>query len=105
MSVVLAGLKDPDPAVRVAAAGSLGTMQMPRGVEALLDALPREKSPVAEAIALALGASRSDRAFAVITNLLDSVRIFSQNYHAGTVEFVEAARRVFTPEQVEAICR
>jgi hypothetical protein len=38
-------------------------------------------------------------------DLIESVRSFSQNYHAGTVEFVEAARKVFTPEQVEAICR
>ena len=54
---------------------------MPRGVDALLGALPKEKSPVAEAIVLALGTSKSDRAFAVITNTLD----------AGAIELQKAA--------------
>ncbi|HTY86272.1 MAG TPA: HEAT repeat domain-containing protein [Candidatus Acidoferrum sp.] len=37
--------------------------------------------------------------------LIDSVRIFSQNYHAGTVEFAESARKIFTPSQLEEILR
>ena len=56
-------------------------MQKPHGVDALLDALPKEKSPVAEAIVLALGTSKSDRAFHVITNTLD----------AGEIELQKAA--------------
>jgi hypothetical protein len=81
LDIVLAGLKDSDPAIRSAAASSLGAMQKSRGVDALLDALPKEKSPVAEAILLALGTSKSDRAFPVITNTLD----------AGEVELQRAA--------------
>ena len=38
-------------------------------------------------------------------DLMDSVHIFSQNYHAGTVEFVEAAKKIFTPAQLEEILR
>ena len=38
-------------------------------------------------------------------DLIDSVRIFSQNYHAGTVEFVESAKKIFTPRQVDEILR
>ena len=38
-------------------------------------------------------------------DFIDSVRIFSQNYHAGTVEFVEAAKKIFTPAQLEAVLR
>lgn len=38
-------------------------------------------------------------------NLIDSVRIFSQNYHAGTIEFVEAAEKIFTKEQLEQILK
>lgn len=75
LDVVLASLKDSDPAIRSAAAGSLGTMQKPRGVDALLAALPQEKSPVAEAIVQALGTSKSDRAFPAITNTLDAEEI------------------------------
>ena len=75
LDIVLAGLKDSDPAIRVAAAGSLGTMQKQRGVDALLEALPKEKSMVADAIVLALGTSKSARAFPVITNTLDAGEI------------------------------
>jgi hypothetical protein len=38
-------------------------------------------------------------------NLMDCVRVFSQNYHAGTVEFVEASRKILRPEQLEGILR
>lgn len=38
-------------------------------------------------------------------DLLESVRIFSQNYHAGTIELAEAAKKIFTPEQLEEILR
>jgi HEAT repeat protein/PBS lyase HEAT-like repeat-containing protein len=69
---VLASLKDSDPAIRAAAAGSLGAMQKPRGVEALLDTFPREKSPVAEAVLQALGATKSDRAYPLLTNALEA---------------------------------
>lgn len=71
LDIVLAGLKDSDPAIRSAVASSLGAMQKPRAIDALLDALPKEKSPVVEAILLALGTTKSDRAFPVITNVLD----------------------------------
>jgi hypothetical protein len=37
--------------------------------------------------------------------LMDSVRVFSQNYHAGTLEFAEAAKKLFTPEQLDNILR
>jgi hypothetical protein len=72
LAVVLADLKDSEPAIRTAAAAALGTMKTPRAVDALLDSLSKEKSPVAEAVVLALGASKSDRAFPVITNLLEA---------------------------------
>jgi hypothetical protein len=36
--------------------------------------------------------------------LMDEVRIFSQNYHAGTVEFVESAKKIFTA-QLEQILK
>jgi hypothetical protein len=70
--IVLASLKDSDPAIRTAAAGSLGAMQKPRAVAALLDILPKEEFPVAEAVVVSLGATKSDLAFPVITNTLDS---------------------------------
>ena len=38
-------------------------------------------------------------------DLIDSVRVFSQNYHSGTVEFAEAAKKIFTPTQLEEILR
>lgn len=38
-------------------------------------------------------------------DLIDSVRVFSQNYHAGTVEFAEAAKKIFTAAQLEEILR
>jgi HEAT repeat protein len=38
-------------------------------------------------------------------DLIDSVRVFSQNYHAGTVEFVEAAKKVFSSAQLEDLLR
>jgi hypothetical protein len=38
-------------------------------------------------------------------NLMDTVRVFSQNYHAGTVEFAEAAKKIFTAEQLKEILR
>jgi hypothetical protein len=37
--------------------------------------------------------------------LIDSVRIFSQNYHAGTVEFVDAAKKIFSTAQLEDLLR
>jgi hypothetical protein len=37
--------------------------------------------------------------------LMNEVRIFSQNYHAGTVEFVESAKRIFKPAQLEQILK
>ena len=37
------------------------------------------------------------------TDLCESVRAFSQNYHAGTIEFEEAAKRILTPQQIAAI--
>jgi hypothetical protein len=36
-------------------------------------------------------------------DLMNSVQAFSQNYHAGTVELVEAAKKIFTPAQLEQI--
>jgi hypothetical protein len=36
---------------------------------------------------------------------MNEVRIFSQNYHAGTVEFVESAKRIFKPAQLEQILK
>jgi hypothetical protein len=36
---------------------------------------------------------------------MDTVRIFSQNYHVGTVEFAEAAKKIFTAEQLKEILR
>jgi len=75
LDVVLASLKDSDRTIRSAAASSLGTMQKLRGIDALLNALPKEKSPVAEAVVLALGKSKFDRAFPVITNTLDAGEI------------------------------
>jgi hypothetical protein len=39
------------------------------------------------------------------SDLIDSVRVFSQNYHAGTVEFAEAANKIFTAAQLEEILR
>ena len=38
-------------------------------------------------------------------DLIDSVRVFSQNYHAGTVEFAEAAKKIFPPAQLDQILR
>jgi hypothetical protein len=38
-------------------------------------------------------------------DLIDSVRVFSQNYHSGTVEFAEAAKKIFTAAQLEEILR
>jgi hypothetical protein len=38
-------------------------------------------------------------------DLIDSVRSFSQNYHAGTVEFVEAAKKIFSSAQLDDILR
>jgi hypothetical protein len=37
------------------------------------------------------------------SDLIDSVQAFSQNYHSGTVEFVEKAKRIFTPAQLKQI--
>jgi hypothetical protein len=38
-------------------------------------------------------------------DLMNAIQAFSQNYHAGTVEFVEAAKKIFTPAQLEDILR
>jgi hypothetical protein len=38
-------------------------------------------------------------------DLINSVQTFSQNYHPGTVEFVEAAKKVLTQTQLEEILR
>jgi hypothetical protein len=38
-------------------------------------------------------------------DLINSVRVFSQDYHSGTVEFAEAAKKIFTPKQLEEILR
>jgi hypothetical protein len=46
------------------------------------------------------GGQRHDEAQA---DLCESVRAFSQNYHAGTIEFAEAAKRILTRQQVAAI--
>ena len=72
MKLALASLRDSDPQVRSAAANALGAMQQPAGVDALLDALAKEASPVSEAIVRALGKSKSEIAFPVITNTLDN---------------------------------
>lgn len=37
--------------------------------------------------------------------LIDSVRVFSQNYHSGTVEFAKAAEKIFTASQLQGILR
>lgn len=39
------------------------------------------------------------------TDLINSVVIFSENYHEGTVEFAQAARKIFTGSQIEEILR
>ena len=36
-------------------------------------------------------------------DLMNAIQTFSQNYHAGTVEFVESAKKIFTPLQLEEI--
>jgi hypothetical protein len=38
-------------------------------------------------------------------DLMSAIQTFSQNYHAGTVEFVEAAKKVLTQTQLEEILR
>jgi HEAT repeat protein len=38
-------------------------------------------------------------------NLINSVQVRSQNYHSGTIEFVEAAKKIFTPTQLEQILK
>lgn len=38
-------------------------------------------------------------------DLMNSVQALSQNYHAGTVEFVGAAKKIFSPAQLEEILR
>ena len=38
-------------------------------------------------------------------DLIDSVRLFSQNYHAGTIEFAEAAKKILTPAQLDRLLR
>ena len=38
-------------------------------------------------------------------DFMNSVQVFSQNYHAGTVEFVEAAKKIFTPAQLVEILK
>jgi len=71
VDAAIAALQDPDPTIRMAAAGALGTMALPRAVEALLQALPREKASVAAAVLVALGASKSDRALSALQATLD----------------------------------
>ena len=71
MKIALENLKDSDPTIRSAAAGALGRMQKPEGVEALLKVLLKETSPVAENVLRALGTSKSEKAFPVITNALE----------------------------------
>ena len=68
------GPEDADPVIRSAAAGALGAMRKPRGVEALLAVLSGEKPPVAEAILIALGNSKSPRALPVLAAALDQAR-------------------------------
>jgi hypothetical protein len=34
---------------------------------------------------------------------MDQVRVFSQDYHAGTVELVETAKEIFDNEQLQQI--
>lgn len=65
-------LKDSNPAIRIAAASSIGVLRQPRGVDTLLVAFLFDKPPVKEAILRALGTSQSERAFPVLTNALDS---------------------------------
>ena len=38
-------------------------------------------------------------------DLMNSVQTLSQNYHAGTVEFVESAKKIFSPAQLEEILK
>jgi hypothetical protein len=38
-------------------------------------------------------------------DLIESVRVFSQNYHAGTADFVESASKIFTSAQLEQILK
>jgi hypothetical protein len=71
LGIALANLHNADPKICAAAAGALGAMQKPAGVNALLEALPESASPVSEAILRALGASQSAQAFPVITQALD----------------------------------
>jgi hypothetical protein len=71
LDAALAGLKDTDPAIRIAAARALGAMQKPRGVDALLGALANEKSPVTNEILVALGTSKSARALPVLVGTLE----------------------------------
>lgn len=71
LRVALDNLKDTDPNVRSAAAGALGAMGKPRGIDALLKALPGENPKVSGNILRALGVSKSAQGFPVITNALD----------------------------------
>lgn len=38
-------------------------------------------------------------------DLINSVQAFSQNYHSGTVEFVQAARKIFSQTQLDQILK
>jgi len=38
-------------------------------------------------------------------NLINSVQLRTQNYHSGTIEFVEVAKKIFTPTQLEKLLK
>lgn len=38
-------------------------------------------------------------------DLMNSVQALSQNYHEGTIEFVQSAKRIFMPAQLKEILK
>ncbi|MFO0915022.1 MAG: HEAT repeat domain-containing protein [Pirellulales bacterium] len=70
MAVAIAGLHDPEPAIRSAAAGTLGSFRTPQAVAALLAGLPDEQHAVTESLLIALGQSQSEEALPAITSVL-----------------------------------
>lgn len=72
LEIALTNLHDADQKIRSAAAGALGAMQKPAGVQALLGALPNSTLPASGDILRALGTSKSELAFPVISQSLDA---------------------------------